>query len=246
MPLGRVREVEPDAAGRAGTSRSGPVRPGPARSGPAPAGSGPRRRTVLAAALAPLVVAGCAGEERPRTPRPGPEAAKDALVMVIRHAEKPYAGDTGEDDEGNEDPGFLAVRGWRRAQELPTLFGPTRGAALPRPEAVFAAGGKAGAPARCRQTVEALATSLHTSVRTEFAVGAEPALARAVLAARMPVLVCWEHTGMPRLIRGLGAQGLIGLPAAWPDRYDLVWTFTRRQGVWSFRELPQRLLSGDA
>nr|WSX48592.1 hypothetical protein OG409_06325 [Streptomyces sp. NBC_00974] len=213
----------------------------------APAGPGPRRRTVLAAALTPLVAAGCADEERPRSPRPGPEAAaKDALVMIIRHAEKPAAGDTGEDNEGNEDFGFLAVRGWRRAQELPALFAPSRGANLPRPEAVFAAGGPSGAPARCRQTVETLATALHTPVRTQFTVGAEPALARAVLAARMPVLVCWEHTGMPRLIRALGAHGLLGLPAAWPDRYDLVWTFTRRQGAWSFRELPQHLLSGDA
>ncbi|MBT2469876.1 hypothetical protein J7E97_18825 [Streptomyces sp. ISL-66] len=166
--------------------------------------------------------------------------------MIIRHAEKPSAGDTGEDDEGNEDPGFLAIRGWRRAQELPALFAPSRGADLPRPEAVFAAGGTAGAPARCRQTVETLATALHTPVRTEFAVGAEPALARAVLAARMPVLVCWEHTGVPRLIRALGAHEILGLPAAWPDRYDLVWTFTRRRGAWTFRELPQHLLSGDA
>lgn len=212
----------------------------------APAGSGPRRRTVLAAALAPLAVAGCAGEERPRTPHPGPETATDALVMVIRHAEKPYAGDTGEDEDGNEDPGFLAVRGWRRAQELSALFTPARAAALPRPGAVFAAGGKEGAPARCRQTVEALAAALRTPVRAEFAVGAEPALARAVLAARTPVLVCWEHQGMPRLIRGLGAHDVLGVPAAWPDRYDLVWTFTRRQGVWSFRELPQHLLAGDA
>ncbi|CAM5639688.1 hypothetical protein SAVIM338S_06240 [Streptomyces avidinii] len=212
----------------------------------APAGPGPRRRTVLAAALTPLAAAGCAEEERPRNPRPGPEVAKDALVMIIRHAEKPSAGDTGEDDEGNEDPGFLAIRGRRRAQELPALFAPSRGAGLPRPEAVFAAGGKAGAPARCRQTVETLATALHTQVRTEFAVGAEQALARAVLAARMPVLVCWEHTGMPRLIRALGAHELLGLPAAWPDRFDLVWMFTRRRGVWTFRELPQHLLSGDA
>ncbi|MFE4638481.1 hypothetical protein ACFRJ1_34620 [Streptomyces sp. NPDC056773] len=212
----------------------------------APAGPGPRRRTVLAAALAPLAAAGCAGEERPPAPKPGPEAAKDALVMVIRHAEKPSAGDTGEDDEGNEDPGFLAVRGWRRAQELPALFPPARSAYLPRPGAVFAAGGKEGAPARCRQTVGALATALGTPVRSEFAVGAEPALARAVLAAPMPVLVCWEHQGMPRLIRGLGAQDVLGLPAAWPDRYDLVWMFTRRRGVWSFRELSQHLLQGDA
>ncbi|MGW0365803.1 hypothetical protein [Streptomyces sp. NPDC002990] len=213
----------------------------------APAGSGPRRRTVLAAALAPLTVAGCGSEERPRKPPPGPPGAPvDALVMLIRHGEKPYAGDTGEDDEGNEDPGFLAGRGRRRAAELPRLFTPAGRAPLPGPAALFAAGGKAGAPARCKQTVAALATALRTPVRAGFGVGAEPALARAVLAAPMPVLVCWEDTGIPRLVRALGADQVLGVPVAWPDRYDLVWMFTRRQGQWSFRELSQRLLPGDA
>ncbi|WP_412075892.1 hypothetical protein ACLF6K_08650 [Streptomyces xanthophaeus] len=213
----------------------------------APAGSGPRRRAVLAAALAPLAGAGCAAEEKPSHPAPGaPAVARDALVMVIRHAEKPYAGATGEDEEGNEDPGFLAGRGWRRAEELPRLFQQARGPVLPRPAAVFAAGGRAGAPERCRQTVTALATSLRTPVRSEFAVGAEPALARAALAAAMPVLICWEHSGIPRLVRALGAHEVLGVPASWPDRHDLVWMFTRRQGGWSFRELPQQLLPGDA
>ncbi|MGW6947319.1 hypothetical protein [Streptomyces xanthophaeus] len=213
----------------------------------APAGSGPRRRAVLAAALAPLAVAGCTEQEQPRGPAPGaPAAAADALVMVIRHAEKPYAGALGEDTEGNEDPGFLAGRGWRRAEALPKLFQPARGSVLPRPAAVFAAGGRAGSPERCRQTVTALATALRTPVRSEFAVGAEPDLARAALAAAMPVLICWEHIGIPRLVRALGAHELLGIPSAWPDRHDLVWTFTRRQGAWSFRELPQHLLPGDA
>ncbi|WP_234327774.1 hypothetical protein [Streptomyces sp. NRRL F-2664] len=211
----------------------------------APAGTGPRRRTVLAAALAPLAAAGCSGEEAPRTPAPGqPPAAEDALIMVIRHAEKPYAGDSGRDEEGEDDPGSLAGRGWRRAEELPRLFPPARGSSLPRPAAVFAAGGKG--PARCRQTVTALAAALRTPVRTEFAVGSEPALAHAALAGPMPVLVCWEHTGIPRLVRALGAHQVLGLPATWPDRHDLVWQFTRRSGRWSFRELPQQLLPGDA
>ncbi|MFD4243497.1 hypothetical protein ACFWP3_18160 [Streptomyces sp. NPDC058525] len=212
----------------------------------APAGSGPRRRAVLAAALAPLAVAGCSAEE-PARPAPGPQAGPgDALIMVIRHAEKPYAGDSGWDEEGEDDPGSLAGRGWRRADELPRLFPPARGSSLPRPATVFAAGGRAGAPARCKQTVAALATALRTPVRAEFAVGAEPALVHAVLRAPMPVLVCWEHSGIPRLVRALGAHQVLGVPAAWPDRHDLVWTFTRRQGRWSFREIPQHLLSGDA
>ncbi len=166
--------------------------------------------------------------------------------MVIRHAEKPYAGDSGRDEDGEDDPGSLAGRGWRRAEELPRLFPPAKGAPLPRPAAVFAAGGKDRAPARCRQTVTALAAALRTPVRADFAVGAESALAHAALAGPMPVLVCWEHTGIPRLVRALGAHQVLGLPATWPDRHDLVWQFTRRSGQWSFRELPQQLLPGDA
>ncbi|MGW5852334.1 hypothetical protein ACWFQ8_31085 [Streptomyces sp. NPDC055254] len=211
----------------------------------APTGTGPRRRTVLAAALAPLAAAGCGTDEPPR-PAPGPPAGpKDALIMVIRHAEKPYPGATGEDDEGNEGPGFLAGRGRRRAEELPRLFPPAAGTSLPRPGTVFAAGGRPGTPARCRQTVAPLAKALRLPVRAEFAVGAEAALVHAALAAPAPVLVCWEHTGVPRLIRALGAQDVLGVPATWPDRYDLVWMFTRRQGAWSFRELGQHLLPGD-
>ncbi|MFF2195144.1 hypothetical protein [Streptomyces sp. NPDC058157] len=213
-----------------------------------PARPGPHRRGVLAAlaALAPLAAAGCTERER-RAPAPGPQPPpRDALVMVVPHGEKPYAGATGEDDEGNEDPGFLAGRGRRRAEELPRLFGPAHGAPLPRPAALFATGGPRSAPARCRQTLAPLAAALHLPVQDRFALGAEAALAPAVLASPAPVLLSWEPAGIPRLAHALGAHGVRGLPAAWPDRSDLVWTFTRSRGTWSFRELPQRLLPGDA
>ncbi|MFJ3921549.1 hypothetical protein [Streptomyces sp. NPDC090022] len=209
-----------------------------------PAGPGPRRRTVLAA-LAPLALAaGCAADEDGSRPAPGPRATavKDALIMVIRHAEQPYAGDVGADEEGEDDPGSLALRGWRRAEALPRLFPPARGAALPRPATLFAAAG----PARSRQTVAALAEVLRLPVRTDLAVGREKALARAALAAVAPVLICWEHAGIPRLVHALGADGVLGVPSGWPDRHDLVWTFTRSQGRWAFREHSQRLLPGDA
>ncbi|MFB6823944.1 hypothetical protein ACFCXA_20385 [Streptomyces virginiae] len=223
----------------------------------APAGSGPRRRAVLATALAPLAGTGCSGDgaggsgkvgEAARPPAPGaPAGPEDALVMVIRHAERPYAGGVGRDEEGEDDPGSLTGRGRRRAERLPRLFPPAPGSSLPRPATIFAAGGGKGtaAPARSRQTVTPLATALRTPVRAEFAVGGEAALARAALAAPMPVLVCWEHSGIPRLIQALGADRVPGTPSTWPDRYDLVWMFTLRQGRWSFRELPQHLLPGD-
>ncbi|MCB5165456.1 hypothetical protein LG634_11510 [Streptomyces bambusae] len=204
---------------------------------------GVRRRSVLAA-LAPLA-AGCTAEAPAGPgagPAPGAPAARDALVMVIRHAEGPYAGDFGEDEDGDPDAGSLAGRGHRRAEALPLLFGPARGARLPRPAALFAAGGAA----RSRQTVAALARDTGVRVRTDLGPGQEAALARAVLAAPMPVLVCWEHAGIPGLVRALGADRVLGVPAGWPARHDLVWTFTRRAGTWDFRELPQELLAGDA
>ena len=114
------------------------------------AGSGSRRRPLLmAAGLAPLAMAGCSAEGPTAAsadrPEPGP---KDALFMVIRPAQKSHAGDTGEDAEGTEDPGFPAGRDRRRAEEphraLPALGGST----LRRPAVVFATGGSAGGPAR--------------------------------------------------------------------------------------------------
>lgn len=54
--------------------------------------------------------------------------------MVIRHAEKPYAGDSGWDEDGEDDAGSLAGRGWRRAEELPRLFPPPRAPRCPAPQ----------------------------------------------------------------------------------------------------------------
>lgn len=84
------------------------------------AGSGAPRRTLLTAvALTPLAMAGCSAEGPTAASADGPEPGpKDALIMVIRPAKKLHAGDTGEDAEGTEDPGLLAGRDRRRAEEL--------------------------------------------------------------------------------------------------------------------------------
>ncbi|MFD9305409.1 hypothetical protein ACFWCB_22595 [Streptomyces sp. NPDC060048] len=130
------------------------------------AGSGRRRRTLLAAAaLAPRAIAGCSAEgptaASAHVPEPG---SKDALVMVIQSAEKPYPGNTGEDAEGNEDPGPPAGLDRRRGDNLHHLVPPDGGWTRPRPAVLFATGGSAG-PARCRQTVEPLTAALRTPLR---------------------------------------------------------------------------------
>ena len=42
-----------------------------------------------------------------------------------------------------------------------------------------------------------------------------------------------------------GASGT-GVPGEWPDRFDLVWVFTHAHGKWTFRQVNQHLLPGDA
>ncbi|MFE9116311.1 hypothetical protein [Streptomyces sp. NPDC007172] len=121
-------------------------------------------------------------------------------------------------------------------------------AGLPRPATLYAAadlGPHAGAH-RMRQTVTPLGEALHVRVNTEFAEGSEKELAAAALSAASPVLICWEHSRIPPIVDALGAAQVAGVPEEWPDRFDLVWVFTRRSGRWTFRSVPQHLLPGDA
>src|SRR5438445_31019 len=71
------------------------------------------------------------------------------------------------------------------------------------------------------------------------------ALAKAAVSAPEPVLICWNHTLIPDIVTALGASGT-DVPDAWPDRFDLVWVFTHAHGKWTFRQVHQHLLPGDA
>ncbi|KJK57334.1 hypothetical protein UK12_17380 [Saccharothrix sp. ST-888] len=171
--------------------------------------------------------------------------------MIIRHGEKPDGSHPGIDENGHQDSHSLTERGWARAKALPQLFEPPQGQplkpGLARPAKIFAAtdqGPLAGAH-RMRQTVTPLAGRLGLPIDTTYAESQEAALATAVLAVSAPVLICWEHSRIPDIVKSLGADRS-GAPASWPDRFDLVWAFTRTAGNWTFREIPQHLLDGDA
>lgn len=223
--------------------------------------SGPNRRAVLLglALAAPVVAAGCGGgHDEPSASKSSapPDSGRDTTILIIRHGEKPRSGDPGFDESGKQDKKSLTKRGWERSHALPRLFDPNGGgspassgtAPLPRPATIYAAadqGPHAGAH-RMRQTVTPLAEALHLRVDTGFAEGKEKALAAAALAATAPVLICWEHSKIPPIVEALGASQADGVPEEWPDRFDLVWVFTRRAGAWTFRSVPQHVLAGDA
>lgn len=221
---------------------------------------GPTRRAMLVglALAAPVVAAGCSSGTKhsaPSTSHPttgtGTDRVDDTTILIVRHGEKPANSDAGLDESGRADKKSLTKRGWQRAHALPGLFIPTPGRPaplLPRPATIFAAsdqGPHAGAH-RMRQTVTPLAEALHIPVDTSIAEHEEKQLATAALAAKAPVLICWEHSRIPHIVDAVGAAGVANVPKEWPDRFDLVWEFTRKGGAWSFRALPQNLLGGDA
>ncbi|MFH9352559.1 hypothetical protein [Kitasatospora sp. NPDC017646] len=215
----------------------------------------PSRRALLTGlvAAAPLVLAGCSsGGKKDKADKNGPVArAGDpggaAFVMVIRHGEKPDGSQPGLDENGEHDGKSLTRRGWDRAKALPTLFAPLA-AGLRTPARIYAAtdqGPLAGAHRMC-QTVTPLGTKLGLAVDTTYAESQESELAGAALAGAQPVLICWEHSRIPRIVEALGASGS-GVPTSWPDRFDLVWVFSRPAGgAWTFQEVRQHLLDGDA
>jgi hypothetical protein len=190
----------------------------------------PGRRGLMMVLLA-LTPAACA-------PAPGGGAKSyPACVLIIRHAEKPPAGDG------------LNERGERRAAALPRLFAKAEGRPdpLPRPDFVFATR-DSKASRRPSLTVAPLARELGLPVNTEHPNRDFSKLARELLSdpkyAGKTVLICWHQGTAPDLARRLKAPDA---PANWKSSvFDRVWRIDYgADGEATFRDLPQRLLDGD-
>jgi hypothetical protein len=180
-----------------------------------------------------------------------PATPTGALVMIIRHAEKPANSGAphGIDVNGDPNPHSLIVRGWTRAGSLVQLFAPGTGtprSGLARPAAVYAAGGSGGEGHRPRETVTPLAGRLGVQVNTKFSKGGEAALAKECAGRTAPTLISWQHEEIPAILAAFG-QVTPTPPARWPDdRFDVVWVITPSSGGWSFTQVPQLLLDGDS
>lgn len=178
-------------------------------------------------------------------PHPG------ALIMIIRHGEKPDGSGSpqGVDPDGKPDSHALTPRGWQRASALVPLFAPANGALRPglaRPTAIYASGGTTKEGLRTRQTVTPLATKLGLTLDTQFSKGEETALAEDVARRTGPTLICWQHGELPAIPAAL--TGVTpAAPKHWPGkRFDLIWTLTPNAGGWSFQQIPELILDGDS
>lgn len=195
------------------------------------------------------LLGGCGATIQNTTPAPLPPPGRSgALIMIIRHGEKPQGTGPpqGIDPNGNPDSHSLTVRGWTRAGALIELFAPGTGAPRPglaRPTAIYAAGGNSGEGQRPRETVTPLATRLGLQIDTRFAKGDETTLAHAAAQRTEPTLICWQHGELPAIAAALA----IGPPTIWPDnRFDLIWVLNPATTGWSFQQIPQLLLDGDS
>jgi hypothetical protein len=134
---------------------------------------------------------------------------KDAIVLIIRHAEKPDSG------QG------LSAAGQQRAEAYVQYFKGFQVAAKPvRLDYLFATADSKGSQ-RPRLTLEPLAAALGLKVDHRFKNKNFQELADEIQSKDHGkcMLICWHHGEIPELVRALGADPAKLLPdAKWPDR----------------------------
>ena len=167
---------------------------------------------------------------------------KDAVVLIIRHAEKP---DTG--------PG-LSPSGQQRAEAYKHYFRKFTVDSKPlRPDAIFAAKDSKQSQ-RPRLTVEPFAKAAQLRIDTHFKSSQSVELAAALRATEQGkrILISWHHTAIPDLLRALGAKPKSLRPGGkWPDPvYDWVILLSYDQDgrliPASTRRINEHLMPGDS
>ena len=137
-----------------------------------------------------------------------PAGPKDAVVLIIRHAEKP---DTGR---------YLSPRGQQRADAYAHYFQEFTVDSKPlRPDAIFAAKDSKQSE-RPRLTVEPFAKAANLRIDAHFSSNRSAKLAAALRAKQQGkrILISWHHTDIPDLLRALGANPESLLRRGkWPD-----------------------------
>ncbi len=167
---------------------------------------------------------------------------KDAVVLIIRHAEKPAGGRE------------LSPEGQARAQAYLKYVGDFRLDGKPlKLDSLFAARDSKNS-SRPRLTLEPLGRALKLPLETSFA-DKEPEKLAAELETKphgKNILVCWHHGGIPGLLRALGADPAALLPGGkWPDEVfcwviELRYDGAGRLMPGACKRISERLMPNDA
>ena len=167
---------------------------------------------------------------------------KDAVVLIIRHGEKPDSGP------------YLSPSGQERAQAYIHYFQEfTVDSKQLTPDAIFAAKDTKTSQ-RPRLTVEPFAQAEKLRIDTRFSSDQSTELSAALRATEQGkrILISWHHTDIPNLLRALGAKPKRLLPdGKWPDPvFDWVIMLSYDQDgrliPASTRRINEHLMPGDS
>ena len=105
-------------------------------------------------------------------------------------------------------------------------------AELSRPDTIYASAYAGGHSKRSLQTVTPLAARLGLEVVKRYAAGDETHLIKEISTRPGATLIAWHHEALHKIPRHLGEVDPLP-PDYWPpDRFDMIWTFTRDGTGW--------------
>ena len=149
---------------------------------------------------------------------PSNNGLKNAIILVIRHAEKPATGRE------------LTPEGIKRAAAYVRYFQDLQlDGRSARPDCLIA-GADSTSSIRPRLTLEPLAVALGLKLDDTHKTKEPDELADYLRAEPRgkTILICWKHTRIPNLLRALGADPDLWLPTGkWPDE-NFCWLIALR------------------
>jgi hypothetical protein len=160
-----------------------------------------RQRLLLCLALLAALAGFCSAA-------PGPSPLQDAVILIIRHAEKP---ETGQD---------LSPAGAQRADAYVHYFETFQFDSKPlKLDSLFAAADSKGSH-RPRLTLTPLSQALKMPLDAHFKDKDFQSLANDIQSTShgKHILICWRHGAIPDLVHALGADPDKLIPGGkWPD-----------------------------
>ncbi|MDH4472897.1 MAG: hypothetical protein QE487_09830 [Fluviicola sp.] len=190
-------------------------------------------------------------------------------IMIIRHAEKPYANKDGKQysgitPSGKENKEALIVQGWQRAGALAVLFSPfnkaLQNSELVTPQLLYASKPNVNANVssidskkkkdskskRPVETITPLSQLLNVAITQDAGSQEYDNMLLSAQFQTVPILIAWQHECIPSIANSI--LGNDSAPQKWPDdRFDLVWVFDldTTTGQYTLTQVPQNLLAGD-
>ena len=97
------------------------------------------------------------------------------------------------------------------------------------------------------ETIAPLADKLEIEINSEFQRAQFENMLDEVFSCKGVVLICWQREYIPEIASYILRNKKM-VPRSWPeDRFDMIWVFDldRKSFKYKFKQVPQKLLSGD-